>query len=195
MENWLSYVLDYRCQLGRHHRQVPPHHRQGQTGNAGVVLRRRRQEDRPDHLRDQRHRLLSRARHRRHAAQRRRTLNVRRRSSLRGPPLNERHNTRIVLAAFDRSAGRPLAISASSTNRSRTPGPGQVLLAIRYLSLDPYMRGRMSAASPMPRRWPSATSWKVARWPRWWKAAMPPTAPAIWCCRIRAGKRTPFRWP
>ncbi|MBV8231208.1 MAG: hypothetical protein JO355_02090 [Planctomycetaceae bacterium] len=35
-----------------------------------------------------------------------------------------------------------------------TPGPGQVLLRVRYLSLDPYMRGRMddreSYAPPAP---------------------------------------------
>jgi NADPH-dependent curcumin reductase CurA len=59
--------------------------------------------------------------------------------------LNERHNTRIVLAA--RPVGRP-AVSDFRVEHQPipTPGPGQVLLAIRYLSLDPYMRGRMSAA-------------------------------------------------
>jgi len=35
-----------------------------------------------------------------------------------------------------------------------TPGPGQALLRVRYLSLDPYMRGRMddreSYAPPAP---------------------------------------------
>src|ERR1700733_11141193 len=35
-----------------------------------------------------------------------------------------------------------------------TPGPGQVLLRVQYLSLDPYMRGRMddreSYAPPTP---------------------------------------------
>lgn len=59
--------------------------------------------------------------------------------------MNERHNTRIVLAA--RPVGRP-AVSDFRVEHQPipTPGPGQVLLAIRYLSLDPYMRGRMSAA-------------------------------------------------
>jgi hypothetical protein len=35
-----------------------------------------------------------------------------------------------------------------------TPGPGEMLLKVRYLSLDPYMRGRMddrkSYAEPTP---------------------------------------------
>ncbi len=54
-------------------------------------------------------------------------------------------NLQIVLAS--RPVGRP---SPDSFERVRTPVPtpteGQVLLKIRYLSLDPYMRGRMSAA-------------------------------------------------
>ncbi len=61
--------------------------------------------------------------------------------------------TRIVLAA--RPNGRP----APSDFRLETmpvpsPGPGQMLLRVRYLSLDPYMRGRMddrkSYAKPVP---------------------------------------------
>jgi len=54
-------------------------------------------------------------------------------------------NLQIVLAS--RPTGRP---SHDNFNLVRTPIPtvaeGQVLLKIRYLSLDPYMRGRMSAA-------------------------------------------------
>ena len=54
-------------------------------------------------------------------------------------------NLQIVLAS--RPAGRP---SHENFKLLRTPlpvpGDGQVLLKIRYLSLDPYMRGRMSAA-------------------------------------------------
>ncbi len=53
-------------------------------------------------------------------------------------------NTRIVLAA--RPSGEP---DASHFRLERlpvpAPGPGQVLLRNRYLSLDPYMRGRMDA--------------------------------------------------
>ncbi len=54
-------------------------------------------------------------------------------------------NLQIVLAS--RPTGRP---SHENFKLLRTPipipGDGQVLLKIRYLSLDPYMRGRMSAA-------------------------------------------------
>ncbi|MBM6582065.1 NADP-dependent oxidoreductase [Microvirga sp. BT689] len=54
-------------------------------------------------------------------------------------------NRQIVLAS--RPAARP---SKDNFDLVRTPiptpGEGQVLLKVRYLSLDPYMRGRMSAA-------------------------------------------------
>src|SRR5918995_579734 len=54
-------------------------------------------------------------------------------------------NLQILLAS--RPTGRP---SHDNFNIVRTPlptpGEGQVLLKTRYLSLDPYMRGRMSAA-------------------------------------------------
>lgn len=53
-------------------------------------------------------------------------------------------NTRIVLAS--RPRGEP---TADNFRLERvplpTPGPGQLLLRNRYLSLDPYMRGRMDA--------------------------------------------------
>jgi len=54
-------------------------------------------------------------------------------------------NRRIVLAA------RPVGEPAPTDLRLETvpvpePGDGQVLLAVEHLSLDPYMRGRMSAA-------------------------------------------------
>src|SRR5215831_15714987 len=39
------------------------------------------------------------------------------------------------------------------------PGAGQMLLRTVYLSLDPYMRGRMNAAPPTPGRSRSARSW------------------------------------
>jgi NADPH-dependent curcumin reductase len=55
------------------------------------------------------------------------------------------HNLQIVLAS--RPTGRP---SPDNFRLERTPiparGEGQVLLKVRYLSLDPYMRGRMSTA-------------------------------------------------
>lgn len=54
-------------------------------------------------------------------------------------------NHRIVLAS--RPDGRPTADNFRLEEAAITePGEGEVLLKIRYLSLDPYMRGRMSAA-------------------------------------------------
>ncbi len=54
-------------------------------------------------------------------------------------------NRRIVLAA--RPHGEPNESHFRlEESRVPTPGAGEVLLANRYLSLDPYMRGRMSAA-------------------------------------------------
>ncbi|MFI9508149.1 NADP-dependent oxidoreductase [Nocardia sp. NPDC052566] len=53
--------------------------------------------------------------------------------------------TRIVLAA--RPVGAPTPANFRlETGELPDPGPGEVLLRTRYLSLDPYMRGRMSAA-------------------------------------------------
>ena len=52
---------------------------------------------------------------------------------------------RVVLAS--RPAGEPAAENfAIEEYRIPLPGPGEVLLHTRYLSLDPYMRGRMSDA-------------------------------------------------
>ncbi|MDC6625451.1 NADP-dependent oxidoreductase, partial [Leclercia adecarboxylata] len=56
--------------------------------------------------------------------------------------MNALTNTRIVLAS------RPNGAPVSSNFRIEhvpvpAPGPGEVLLRNRYLSLDPYMRGRM----------------------------------------------------
>jgi len=54
-------------------------------------------------------------------------------------------NRRIVLAS--RPEGRPTAENFRLEQASiPSPGDGEVLLRLRYLSLDPYMRGRMSAA-------------------------------------------------
>ncbi|MEE1656397.1 NADP-dependent oxidoreductase [Microvirga sp. CF3062] len=53
-------------------------------------------------------------------------------------------NLQIVLAS--RPTGRPSPENFEFVRTPvPTPGDGQVLLKIRYLSLDPYMRGRMSA--------------------------------------------------
>src|SRR6476661_6497925 len=59
----------------------------------------------------------------------------------------------IVLSA--RPQGKPrLADFRLEEAAIPTPGPGQVLLRVQYLSLDPYMRGRMddreSYATPTP---------------------------------------------
>src|SRR6516165_3947822 len=59
----------------------------------------------------------------------------------------------IVLAA--RPQGKPrLTDFRLEETAIPTPGPGQVLLRVQYLSLDPYMRGRMddrqSYAPPTP---------------------------------------------
>jgi len=57
----------------------------------------------------------------------------------------DRTNQRILLAS--RPDGEPQArIFEVSTASVPEPGEGQLLLQILYLSLDPYMRGRMSAA-------------------------------------------------
>lgn len=54
-------------------------------------------------------------------------------------------NTRIVLAS--RPSGRPTAQDFRiETAPMPVPGVGEVLLKVLYLSLDPYMRGRMSEA-------------------------------------------------
>jgi NADPH-dependent curcumin reductase CurA len=54
-------------------------------------------------------------------------------------------NVQVRLAA--RPVGRPTADNFTvTTTPLPTPGDGQVLLRTRYLSLDPYMRGRMSDA-------------------------------------------------
>lgn len=67
--------------------------------------------------------------------------------------MSETVNTRIVLAS--RPHGRPSADNFRVDTRAvPEPADGQVLLKIRYLSLDPYMRGRMndakSYAAPVP---------------------------------------------
>ena len=59
--------------------------------------------------------------------------------------MTETVNRRIVLAS--RPEGRPTAANFRlETAEVPEPGPGQVLLRVLWLSLDPYMRGRMSAA-------------------------------------------------
>ncbi|MFG6108947.1 NADP-dependent oxidoreductase [Stenotrophomonas nematodicola] len=56
--------------------------------------------------------------------------------------MNDLTNTRVVLAS--RPQGEPVAANFRVEQVPvPTPGPGQVVLRNRYLSLDPYMRGRM----------------------------------------------------
>jgi NADPH-dependent curcumin reductase CurA len=59
--------------------------------------------------------------------------------------MGEEINQRIVLAS--RPDGRPTAENFRLEEAAvPSAGEGEVLLKLRYLSLDPYMRGRMSAA-------------------------------------------------
>lgn len=62
--------------------------------------------------------------------------------------------SRIVLAS--RPQGAPTAADFR-LEQATLPAlaKGEVLLRNRYLSLDPYMRGRMDEGPRMPRRWPS----------------------------------------
>src|SRR3984957_7932384 len=69
------------------------------------------------------------------------------------PDMSATKARQIVLAA--RPQGKPrLADFRLEETAISTPGPGQVLLRVQYLSLDPYMRGRMddreSYAPPAP---------------------------------------------
>ncbi|MEV4123614.1 NADP-dependent oxidoreductase [Nocardia sp. NPDC049707] len=54
-------------------------------------------------------------------------------------------STRIVLASRPEGAPTPANFRIETTTLPE-PGEGEVMLRTRYLSLDPYMRGRMSAA-------------------------------------------------
>jgi NADPH-dependent curcumin reductase CurA len=54
-------------------------------------------------------------------------------------------NRRIVLASRPHGEPRPENFRLEEVPVPQ-PGPGQVLLRTRWLSLDPYMRGRMSDA-------------------------------------------------
>src|SRR6202030_4760861 len=58
------------------------------------------------------------------------------------PDMSATQARQIVLAA--RPQGKPrLTDFRLEETAIPTPGPGQVLLRVQYLSLDPYMRGRM----------------------------------------------------
>ena len=60
-------------------------------------------------------------------------------------PQTDTQNRRFILA--ERPKGEPtLATLQLETTSVPAPGPGQMLLRTDYLSLDPYMRGRMSDA-------------------------------------------------
>lgn len=68
-------------------------------------------------------------------------------------PQSDTRNRRFILA--ERPKGEPtLATLRLETGPVPAPGPGQMLLRTDYLSLDPYMRGRMSDApsyaAPVP---------------------------------------------
>ena len=59
--------------------------------------------------------------------------------------MSEGRNRRIVLAARPTGEPRESDFRLEEAEAAR-PGPGRMLLRTLYLSLDPYMRGRMSAA-------------------------------------------------
>lgn len=60
-------------------------------------------------------------------------------------PQTTTQNRRLILA--ERPKGEPTeATLRLETQAVPAPGPGQMLLRVEYLSLDPYMRGRMSDA-------------------------------------------------
>jgi len=59
--------------------------------------------------------------------------------------MSESHNRRIVLAARPKGLPSPANFRIEETAIPE-PGDGQILLRILYLSLDPYMRGRMDDA-------------------------------------------------
>jgi NADPH-dependent curcumin reductase CurA len=58
--------------------------------------------------------------------------------------MTARRNRQILLASRPRGEPTPDNFKLVETDVSE-PGPGQILLRIIYLSLDPYMRGRMNA--------------------------------------------------
>ncbi|HXW13265.1 MAG TPA: NADP-dependent oxidoreductase, partial [Terriglobia bacterium] len=58
--------------------------------------------------------------------------------------MGERQNRRIILAARPQGEPRDEDFRLEVKNLP-SPGEGQVLLRTIYLSLDPYMRGRMNA--------------------------------------------------
>ena len=67
--------------------------------------------------------------------------------------MNETKARQIVLAARPQGRPKPSDFRREETEIP-TPGAGQILLRVEYLSLDPYMRGRMddrkSYATPVP---------------------------------------------
>jgi NADPH-dependent curcumin reductase len=69
------------------------------------------------------------------------------------PDMSATKARQIVLAARPQGKPRPTDFRLEET-AIPTPGPGQILLQVQYLSLDPYMRGRMddreSYAPPTP---------------------------------------------
>jgi len=76
-----------------------------------------------------------------------------------------------------RNQGRQIVLAARPQGKPRltdfrleetaipTAGPGQVLLRVQFLSLDPYMRERMNARESYQSRSRSAMSCPASRWP------------------------------
>ena len=71
---------------------------------------------------------------------------------------NTEKNRKIILAE------RPFGVPDENTLRLETSekpiaGNGEMLLQTEYLSLDPYMRGRMNDSKSSPSQWLSVPQW------------------------------------
>ena len=69
--------------------------------------------------------------------------------------MSETVNRQVVLAARPSGAPKPSDFDVTETP-APSPGGGEFLCRTIYLSLDPYMRGRMNAGRATPSRCRSA---------------------------------------
>ena len=96
-------------------------------------------------------------------------------------------NRQIVLAARPDGLPKPSDFRLVETE-AQSPGEGQFLVKIAYLSVDPYTADESARPSRMPSRWPWEQSWSAARWGRSSSRAIPPTCPATWSPATGAGR-------